>query len=267
MPPEHHCELFLSALKHKKHILCEKPLALSNEDAAEMARASLLAEAQGIISAINFPMAFIPALKELKFRLNEAYLGELRRIDLVLRFPRWPRPFLNFEKESWIAKRGIGGPLREICTHFFFVLMHLFEDLELFLNIIAKISYEKDDDSASEVSATALMLLKNRAHLQLDLLANYAGAHEQIELIFHGSLRSISLENFQFLKLHEEQRLSPELGKKADNSVFMDSAPVVEEMRKAICGQAHRLVPIAMGEASQRVLNAIFSSEGQWLKP
>ncbi len=58
-----HLPLALLAAENGKHILCEKPLARTLDEAREMIRA---AEAAGVILATAFPCRFIPSIRRLR---------------------------------------------------------------------------------------------------------------------------------------------------------------------------------------------------------
>eukprot|EP01065_Artemidia_motanka_P030992 TRINITY_DN37163_c0_g1_i1.p1 TRINITY_DN37163_c0_g1~~TRINITY_DN37163_c0_g1_i1.p1 ORF type:complete len:429 (+),score=115.54 TRINITY_DN37163_c0_g1_i1:72-1289(+) len=70
-----HSEIVMECIKNKKHVLCEKPLGLSAEDAWKMARA---AEKAGIIHMTAFTYRFTPAIRYLKHLIDSGELGTIR---------------------------------------------------------------------------------------------------------------------------------------------------------------------------------------------
>src|SRR5699024_623742 len=68
-----HKEHVLMAAKHKKHILCEKPLATEIYDAKEMIEAC---EVNDVILQVAYPARFIPAVKKAKEMIEEGKIGE-----------------------------------------------------------------------------------------------------------------------------------------------------------------------------------------------
>jgi len=72
-----HLPLAKIAAAHKKHILCEKPLARTMEEAREMIAA---AEKAGVILATAFPCRFIPAMRRVKQMIDASQLGRILAI-------------------------------------------------------------------------------------------------------------------------------------------------------------------------------------------
>src|SRR5688572_29957092 len=63
-PDAHHAELTLRALAASRHVLCEKPLTTSLDDARRVARAARAAyERRGVISMVNFSKRNAPAIQ------------------------------------------------------------------------------------------------------------------------------------------------------------------------------------------------------------
>jgi predicted dehydrogenase len=72
VPTVYHREVTLAALAHGVHVLVEKPIAASVEEADEMIRT---AEARGLTLTVGHVERFNPALVELKRRLDAGELG------------------------------------------------------------------------------------------------------------------------------------------------------------------------------------------------
>jgi predicted dehydrogenase len=69
-----HRELVLRAAAEGAHILCEKPLGVDPDEAAEMVRA---ADAAGVVLMTAFPVRFSPAYAELRSTLRAGLLGDI----------------------------------------------------------------------------------------------------------------------------------------------------------------------------------------------
>lgn len=69
-----HVDLVLAAASHKKHILCEKPIATNMEDGIKMIDACSEA---GVELRIAFPSRFVPPVKQLKEIIDSGNLGRI----------------------------------------------------------------------------------------------------------------------------------------------------------------------------------------------
>jgi len=73
LPPNYHYEPSIEAIENGKHIICEKPLARSYEEALEMYRA---AERSGVVHATAFNYRWLPAVIKAKKMIEEGYIGK-----------------------------------------------------------------------------------------------------------------------------------------------------------------------------------------------
>jgi len=71
-PNVYHKEIALAAVRHGKHVLCEKPIAMGYADAREMAEE---AERAGVRHMTAFTYRFVPAMRYLQFRVHRGDIG------------------------------------------------------------------------------------------------------------------------------------------------------------------------------------------------
>jgi len=79
-PGDSHAEIAIAALEAGKHVLCEKPLANTVEEAEEMTRAAEAAAARGVRSMVGFNYRRVPALALAQRIVASGRLGELRHV-------------------------------------------------------------------------------------------------------------------------------------------------------------------------------------------
>ncbi len=96
-PDAVHRETTLQLLKAGKHVLCEKPLALSYEDALEMTEA---AEASGLVNMVNFTYRNAAALQKARAMVDAGDLGDIRHVEAAYR-------------QSWLVSKAWGDWRRE----------------------------------------------------------------------------------------------------------------------------------------------------------
>jgi predicted dehydrogenase len=122
-----HAEHTTRALSHGSHVLCEKPLCVTPDDATAMARARDAAKRQ---VAIGYQWSFSAAIQRLKADILAGAFGRPKRMRcLVL----WPRDEVYYSRNRWAgAKSGAYGhlvldsPVNNACAHYLHNLFYLF---------------------------------------------------------------------------------------------------------------------------------------------
>ncbi|AUZ86274.1 dehydrogenase, partial [Arthrobacter agilis] len=79
-PGDTHAEIAIAALEAGKHVLCEKPLANSVEEAERMAAAARAAEAKGVFAMCGFSYRRTPALTLARRLVDQGRLGTIRHV-------------------------------------------------------------------------------------------------------------------------------------------------------------------------------------------
>ena len=102
-PNDSHCAITLAALAAGKHVMCEKPLALTVDDARAMARA---AAPTGLGAHVNFGHRYTPAARYVKQLIEEGALGRIYHCNVTyaqghLTDPDAPR--------AWRMHRAVAG--------------------------------------------------------------------------------------------------------------------------------------------------------------
>lgn len=82
-----HHEVVMAAIKAGKHVICEKPLALTAALAREMANA---ADEAGVVNQVGFNWRLTPAVQQAKKLIDEGALGDVRYIR-----SHWQGEFFN----------------------------------------------------------------------------------------------------------------------------------------------------------------------------
>jgi predicted dehydrogenase len=102
-----HAPMVKAALAAGKHVVCEKPLAM---DAAEGAELLALAEASGLVHAVNFNFRFYPLVQHAKALVQSGDLGQVRQIH-----GRYMQDWLLKETDwNWRLEPELGGDMRAV---------------------------------------------------------------------------------------------------------------------------------------------------------
>jgi predicted dehydrogenase len=96
-----------AALLAGKHVVCEKPLAMSSQQSAELVR---LAAEKGLVNAVNFNIRFYPLVHQARSLVQSGELG-----DLFIIQGSYLQDWLLFPTDwNWRLEPGLGGTLRAV---------------------------------------------------------------------------------------------------------------------------------------------------------
>ena len=96
-PHTMHKEQVIAAAAAKKHVFCEKPLALTRRDALAEVEAC---EANGVVLAVGHEHRFKPALQDLLRMVKSGELGAIQTTEATLTFELRPLPADNWRLQK-----------------------------------------------------------------------------------------------------------------------------------------------------------------------
>ena len=111
-PPHLHFILSKQALKRNKHVICEKPLALSLQEADEIIS---LAKKKDLILPVNFVLRYIPIVDLVRDVITSKILG----VPLNANFENYATDEQLIQEHWFWDKNKSGGILIEHGVHFF----------------------------------------------------------------------------------------------------------------------------------------------------
>jgi len=103
VPDNLHYPVVRDVLRHRLHVICEKPLALSGGEAVKLART---AEKAGVIHGVRMPYRFHPAYRFLRTWIEGGHLGLPFHLRARLCVERLSSPDISME---WRMRSDIGG--------------------------------------------------------------------------------------------------------------------------------------------------------------
>ncbi len=106
-PTRYHAEIAVAAANAKKHILCEKPMAMTVEECNLMDTA---ARKNGVHLQIAFMRRFDASFMEAKRIIDNGEIGDVVMVRSNTRGPSIPKPWMYDISKS-------NGPLAEVCSH------------------------------------------------------------------------------------------------------------------------------------------------------
>ncbi|WP_138494496.1 Gfo/Idh/MocA family protein [Paenibacillus pinistramenti] len=116
-----HAELAVMAARSGKHLVIEKPLALTARDGEWISEA---VRASGVKAAVVHPNRYRPAVRELKAALDRGLFGKLGHVSAAV---RWNRSQAYYDQAGWRGTKALdGGVLMNQAIHSLDLLLWLF---------------------------------------------------------------------------------------------------------------------------------------------
>ncbi|MEZ3142554.1 Gfo/Idh/MocA family protein [Halobaculum sp. MBLA0143] len=246
VPPVGHVPVGTDALAAGKHLLCEKPIAPTATGGETLVDAAAETDR---VAGVNLPFRYTPGFRELRRRVSDGDVGEVRRVDLRFRFPRWPR---EWQDVAWLESREQGGPIREVGTHFLFGVDETFGPVE---RLTAETQYDGPERHETSVVGSFAV---DGVHGTLDLATGVADDEEN-------SITVLGTEGK--LTLTDWHRLVADRGRESERVLVDDRAPttrrLLDEFVAELDGDDGDLVSLSTATRIQRVVDAVFASDGE----
>ena len=154
LPNDLHCEWTVRALKAKKHVLCEKPLAVTEAQAEEMFRT---AEENGVLLMEAFAYLHSPFVQAVKAELEAGTIGEIRYFESAFITGRRPDTDIRLRRETF------GGAWYDLGCYPLSMAMWMLGKEPDEVRATAQFSEKKID-----LFTSALLLYENGAVVNLD---------------------------------------------------------------------------------------------------
>ena len=244
-PPLYHEVYVDQVLAAGKAIFCEKPLGVDNAATKAMVERVEQANAR---AAVNFVFAAAPSSVELIEQVAGGACGDVLGADLRLHFCRWPRDWQA--DATWLRDRDQGGWVREVVSHYLFLLGRLFGDAT-----IRQCHVGYPSDGTSEQSLVAV-LDYGGVPVRLVGTSDAAGADE-VEFTVRGSQRSFRLSNWY--QLTSAASDAPWTQVLADEAVAppVSYAAQLGQVAALTAGEQHHLATMAEAYAVQELIEAL----------
>lgn len=188
-----HYEQVIKAANAGKHILCEKPLAITSEQAEEMVNTC---KENNVLLAVNYVHRFHPHVIKAKELIRNQTLGKLVSINLNFNFDYPPGSNFRFNK-----KLSGGGAFRDLGTHMIDLLRFFGGEIIEINGYIDNLVYKSDVDDF----AAAIVKFKNGGYGYLNVSYNNKRAFNRIEILGHKG--AISIDRFIGVK-HQSAKLT-----------------------------------------------------------
>ena len=219
VPTTFHHAVVMEAIKHKKHVLVEKPIAFTLTEAEEMIAA---AKEAGVILATGHVERFNPAVQKAKELIDDGVIG-----DIVSAFAKRVAPLPPRIKDVGVSI--------DLAIHDLDIMNYLFEEE---ITQVYGTMNSSFDDSEFEDHAEIMVSFDNESTGIIEV--NWLTPYKRRELELTGTAGIISVDYIQqsievFGKFAQDIEIVHEEPLKGELKSFLNS--VVEEKEPVITGE------------------------------
>lgn len=180
LPNWFHEEAVLGALENGFHVLCEKPLALTQQACLKMADCAQRVQR---VLMVNMVRRRLPSMVALAEAFREDLLGDLVRIDV-----EDGEPFAWLSDSGAFFKKESGGVLADMGVHYL-------DLMEMLVGKLSPVSYQ--DDFQGGVEANALFRLTTSQGIPVRMKLSRAYQLDN-RVVFQGSRGALVVEKNDF---------------------------------------------------------------------
>ena len=244
-PPQSHREYATAAADAGKAVFCEKPLGVDVADSRKLVED---VEAAGVLNAVNFPFASSRAISTLQENINDGSLGEILGVDLRLHFSSWPRGWQH--SASWLSLKKEGGFVREVGSHYVFLVEKLFGPTSL---INASVCYPED----AKLCETHFLAQLDCDGLPISFAGGAGGVGpDRVEFTVWGSKKSYRLWDWVNLKSTTGEDWQDELVGLGDPRVD-GYTRMLNNLINMLDGNKHTMPPLSAALSVQEIVEEI----------
>lgn len=165
-----HYKQVLAAARAGKNILCEKPLALTSEEAREMVQ---VCEENNVFLSINYKFRYHPLIKKTKELIAKGYLGKIVNCSASFNIDFPPGDNYRFNKNL-----SGGGALTDLGTHLFDLFRYLYGEFKIEKAVMDNVVYK----SEVEDYATGILKFEHGGYGQINVSYNSMRSFNRIEI-------------------------------------------------------------------------------------
>ncbi len=249
-PPHAHYPYAQMAADAGLAVYCEKPLGVDLAESEELVR---LFRDRSLVNVVNFPFAANRSIDHITMMITNGSLGEVLAAEVRLHFVPWPREWQK--GAAWLAERADGGFLREVGSHFVFLVERLFGSATV---VDSSVEYPQDGRSCETEFAASL----DCGGVPVSLAGSAVGVGpDVVELTIWGSKQSVRLSDWSDVLVSsggpwETQSIYGEdMAREHHTRFFGDLQHLVE-------GRANTMASFQDALSVQRIVETILAAPG-----
>ena len=245
-PVHLHASQAIAAAEAGKHVLCEKPMALSVEECDRIVAAC---DANNVKLGVAYYRHFYPVINRIQEALRSGEIGKSVVIQ-VNAFERFnPEPS---NPRRWLTERDLsgGGPMFDFGCHRIEVLIDLFGQIKETVAVVGNVVFDR------EVEDTAIALFRFENGTQAVLSVTHAASEPQDTLAIFGSEGSIDIARLNDGRI----RLKTSEGEREENHPPHSNLhqPLIDDFTEAVLNNRNPRVDGRLGREVTRVEEEIY---------
>ncbi len=249
-PVNVHEQQVIAAAQAGKHVLCEKPMAISAEACERMIA---VCKSKNVHLGVAYYRHFYPVVRRVKQIIESGEIGQvvLAQIDAFEWFEREPG-----EPRYWLLEKeqAGGGPMLDFGSHRIEVLQHLLGSVQDVQSKTFNLHFDRQVEDTAYVS----LLFESQAHAILRV--THAAYEPRDTLDLHGTQGSINIpilnEGTMTVRTAEGERT--EHCPPHDNYHL----PLIEDFTRAVLSNSEPTVKGQVGKAVALVTDQVYQPAG-----
>lgn len=186
-PNGYHAEQSIRAMEAGYHVICEKPMAISADDARNMVKVSIATNQKLFVVKQN---RFNKPVQLLKLLLEKNAMGRIHQFQLNC---FWNRPAAYFSQAPWRGTLSLdGGPLFTQFSHFIDLLIWLLGDIRR-IDFCRGHRYKTDSTLEFEDAGEIFLELENGASGTIQYTLNTTGKNMEGSISLFGEKGTIKV--------------------------------------------------------------------------
>ena len=251
-----HYEIALEALKAGKHVLVEKPMAMTNQQCEE-----LISEAKknNVKLGVSYYRRFFPKMAEIKRLIRDGLIGDV--IQARILYHSWYNPEKQ-DSKYWrvIKSKSGGGPLWDMGCHKFDMLVDILGTPKSVYGIMNTLTHEYE----VEDSCSAILEMENGAHCLASFNWNSKIWADEFEILGTNGKILLNPCDSENLTVQLNPKVVKGIGKEETSVVKFNHPnvhyPLVEDFVDAVLNDRQPKISGEEGFKTNKILTAIEES-------
>ncbi|MCH5585272.1 Gfo/Idh/MocA family oxidoreductase [Shimazuella sp. AN120528] len=252
-----HKALTIQVAEAKKHVVVEKPMALTLEDADAMMEAC---ERNNVKMAVVHPNRFRPAIIELRKQLDKGAFGKIGHANATV---RWNRNQAYYDQAPWRGTKAMdGGVLMNQAIHNMDLMLWMMGEIEE----VSSYNATRLRDIEAEDTSLSVIRFKNGALGVLEAAVTIypKNLEESLSIFGETGTAIIGGPNANWIKTWNFEGLSEEEKQKTIEKIDQDPFGIpgheciIQDMTNAI---AQDYIPVVSGKEGREALAFVIACQ------